>query len=178
MDIDDLSIKGFLEELYRQTGGDAENQVSMYDVGAVIGLDKNEAGSLAEQLIVQGQVELKTLAGGVSITSEGLAILGISAPRSHSPENALQLGNGPVVDDTDRNTIQQIQEKIKKEISELSLEYDLLEEIIIDLKTIEVYMLSPSPKVAVLLELFRSLKNAFETAQSSKIATLLKTIIR
>jgi hypothetical protein len=178
MDIDDLMIKGFLEELYRQTGGDAENQVSMYDVGTVIGLDKSEAGSLAEQLIVQGQVELKTLAGGVSITSEGLAVLGISAPLSNSPENDLQLGNGPVADDTDRDTIQRIIEKIKKELSDLNLEYDLLEEIIIDLKTIEVYMLSPRPKVAVLLEIFRSLKNAFESAQSSKIATLLKTIIR
>lgn len=178
MDIDDVLSKGFLEELYRQTGGDAESQVSMYDVGAVIGLEKNEAGSLAEQLIVQGQVELKTLAGGVSITSEGLAVLGLSVPDSHSPENAFQLGNGPVADDTDRDTVQRIIEKIKKELSELSLEYDLLEEIIIDLKTIEVYMLSPRPKVAVFLEIFRSLKNAFERGQSAEIATLLKTVIR
>lgn len=177
MDIDDLMIKGYLEELYRQTGGDVENQVSMYDVGTVIGLDKNEAGSLAEQLIVQGQVELKTLAGGVSITSEGLAVLGISAPFSQSPGNDLQLGKGPVADDTDRETMQQILEKIKKELSDLSLEYDLLEEIIIDLKTIEIYMLSPRPKVAVLLEILRSMKNAFETAPSSRIAALLKNII-
>ncbi len=178
MDNDDLLIKGFLEELYRQTGGDAEKQVSMHDIGTVVGLDKSEAGSLAEQLIVQGQLELKTLAGGVSITSEGLAVLGISVPLSHSPENALQLGNGPVADDTDRETIQQILEKIKEELSKLSLEYDLLEEIIIDLKTIEVYMLSPRPKVTVLLEILRSLMNSFETAPSSKIATLLKSIIR
>jgi hypothetical protein len=177
MDIDDLMIKGFLEELYRQTGGDAEKQVSMYDVGTAIGLDKSEAGSLAEQLIVQGQVELKTLSGGISITSEGLAVLGISAPLTQSAENNLHLGNGPVADDTDRDTIQQIIGKIKKELSDQSLEYDLLEEIIIDLKTIEVYMLSPRPKVAVILEIFRSLKNAFETTQSSKIATLLTTII-
>jgi hypothetical protein len=178
MDIDDLMVKSFLEELYRQTGGDVENQVSMYDVGAAIGLDKSESGSFAEQLIVQGQVELKTLAGGVGITPEGLAVLGISAPFSHSPESDFQLGNGPVANDTDRDTIQRIVGKIKKELSVLSLEYDLLEEIIIDLKTIEVYMLSPRPKVAVLFEIFRSLKNVFETARSSKIATLLTSIIR
>lgn len=178
MDIDDLLIKGFLDELYRQTDGDAENQVSMYDIGTVIGLDKSEAGSLAEQLIVQGQVELKTLAGGVSITSEGLAVLGLAAPLSQSPENNLQLGKGPIADDTDRETIQQIMEKIKKELSSLNLEYDLLEEIIIDLKTIEIYMLSPRPKISVLLEIFRSLMNAFETSPSSKVAPLLRNVIR
>ncbi len=177
MDIDDLMIKGFLEQLYRQTGGDAENIVSMYDVGAVIGLGKSEAGNLAEQLIVQGQVELKTLSGGVSITADGLMVLGISAPLANSPESDLRLGNGPVVNDADRDNIDRIIQKIKEELSDQSLEYDLLEEIIIDLKTIEVYMLSPRPKVSVLLEIFRSLKDAFETVRSSKIATLLTTII-
>ncbi len=80
MDSEDLKSKDYLEELYRQTGGDVEVQVSMYDVGAAIGLDKTEAGSLAEQLMVQGQTELRTLAGGISITPEGLAVLGISTP--------------------------------------------------------------------------------------------------
>lgn len=177
MDIDDLKIKSYLQELHRQTGGDIEIQVSMHDLGAAIGLDKAEASSLAEQLIMQGQVELRTLAGGISITPEGLAVLGISAPPPNSAESELRLGAGPVTDDTDRETVHLLTEEIKNEISGLSLEYDLLEEIVFDLKTIEVHMLSPKPKIAVLREIFRSLQETFATANVGEIAARLKTII-
>jgi hypothetical protein len=177
MDIDDLKIKGFLEELYRQTGRDTETRVSMYDVGAAIGLDKAEAGSLAEQLMVQGQAELRTLAGGISITPEGLAILGISVATPHSAKSSLHLSDGPIADDADRRTVQLLMEEIKNEIPSLNLEYELLEEIVVDLKTIEVHMLSPSPKISVLREIFRSLQNALATTAAGKMATQLKSMI-
>jgi len=176
MDINDLNIKAYLEELYRQTGGDTEKQISMHDLGAAIGLEKAESGSIAEQLIVEGQAELRTLAGGISITAEGLALLGISAVAPHSAESDFHLSLGPVVDDADRQTVQLLTQEIKSEISGSNLQYDLLEEIILDLKTIEIHMLSPRPKVAVLREIFRSLQNAFETANMMKGAAQLKTI--
>ena len=177
MDFDEPNIKGFLEELYKQTGGDFEKQVSMYDVGAAVGLDKTEAGSLAEELIVQEQVELKTLAGGISMTTEGLAILGIPVPTSPSAESCFQLGEGPVAEEDDRRTVDLLLEEIKNEMSNLDLKYDLLEEIVLDLKTIEVYMLSPRPKIAVLRELFRSLQNAFESVDAVKVAGRLRAIV-
>lgn len=177
MDIDDLKIKGFLEELYRQTGRDTETRVSMYDVGAAIGLDRAEAGSLAEQLMVQGQAELRTLAGGISITPEGLAILGISVATPQSAKSSLRLSDGPIADDADRRTVQLLMEEIKNEIPSLNLEYELLEEIVVDLKTIEVHMLSPSPKISVLREIFRSLQNALATTAAGKAAAQLKSMI-
>jgi hypothetical protein len=177
MDIDDLKIKGFLEELFRQTGRDTEARVSMYDVGSAIGLDKAEAGSLAEQLMVQGQAELRTLAGGISITPEGLAILGISVATPHSEESGLHLSDGPTADDSDRRTVYLLMEEIKKEIPGLNLEYGLLEEIVVDLKTIEVHLLSPRPKISVLREIFRSLQNALATTAAVKVVAQLKTII-
>jgi hypothetical protein len=176
MDIDDLNTKAYLEELYRQTGGDTEQQLSMHDLGAAIGLDKAESSSLAEQLIVQGQVELKTLAGGISITPEGMDILGISAPAPHSIKSDLQLSPGPVANDTDRRTVQLLTEEIKNEIPGLGLDYDLLEEIVLDLKTIETHMLSPKPKIAVLREIFHSLQGALTTANAGKAADRLKAI--
>jgi hypothetical protein len=177
MDIDDFKIKGFLEELFRQTGRDTEARVSMYDVGAAIGLDKAEAGSLAEQLMVRGQAELRTLAGGISITPEGLAILGISVATPQSAKSSLRLSDGPIADDADRRTVQLLMEEIKNEIPSLNLEYELLEEIVVDLKTIEVHMLSPSPKISVLREIFRSLQNALATTAAGKAAAQLKTMI-
>ena len=141
------------------------------------GLDKAEAGSLAEKLMVQGQAELRTLAGGISITPEGLAALGITVLTSHSTENTLCLSNGPVANDTDRQTIQSLIKEIKKTISGLQLEYDVLEEIVFDLKTIEVQLLSPKPKVPVFLELLRSLLKTLETAKVDQITARLKAVI-
>jgi hypothetical protein len=177
MDTDDLNSKAYLEELYRQTSGDTEVQVSMYDLGETIGLDRAEASILAEQLMFQGQIELKSLAGGISITPEGLAVLGIADPNAHSAENDLRLSDGLVADEADRQTVQLLTESIKNEISGLGLEYSLLEEIVVDLKTIEVHMLSTSPKLAVIREIFRSLQNTLETAKAGKTAAQLKTII-
>ncbi len=68
-------------------------------------------------------------------------------------------------------------EEIKNEISGLGLEYDLLEEIVLDLKTIEVHMLSPRPKVPVLREIFRSLQATLEMAKAGKSAAQLATIL-
>lgn len=177
MDNEDLKKKGYLEELHRQTGGDIESQVSMYDVGTAIGLDKGEAGSLAEQLMVQGQAELRTLAGGISITAEGLEALGITVLSANSAEHALRLSKGPVANETDRQTIQSLTKEIKQGIYGLTLEYDVLEEIVIDLKTIEVQMLSLKPKIPVFRELFRSLLSTMETAKIDKITARLKAVI-
>jgi hypothetical protein len=177
MDIDDHSLKSYLEELYRRTDGNTEAQVSMYDLGAAIGLDKTEAGNVAEQLMVQGQAELRTLAGGISITREGLAFLGIAVPAAAMTESGFSLGQGPVADENDRRTIHLLTQEIQDALVGLSIEYELLEEIILDLKTIDVQLLSPKPKIAVLREIMRSLHNAFTTVGAGKVTDLLKTVI-
>lgn len=169
--------KAYLAQLYQLTGGDTQAQVSMYEVGAAIGLDKSAAGSFAEELMVQGQAELRTLAGGISITVDGLAVLGFAVTEPQSADNGFHLSKGPVADDTDRGTMQQITEEIKKSIARRQLEYSLLEEIVLDVKTIEVYLLSPRPKTAVLREILRSLHAALVAANADKTATLLKNLI-
>jgi len=175
MDNHDMTIKSYLGELYRLSGGDTEFQVSMYDVGAAIGLDKAQAGSLAEELMVQGQAELRTLAGGISITPDGLAILGFSAaPAPQSSDNSLNLSKGPVASESDRETIQSVLEKIKPEISGQQLDYAVLEEIVMDLKTIEVQMLSPNPKIAILKPILHSLQDTLETGKVENAVTMLK----
>ncbi len=177
MDIEDLNLKGYLEELYRQTGGDTEVQISMYELGEAIGYNKAEAGSLAEQLMVQGQVELRTLSGGISITSEGLAMLGIAVPSPRAADSGRKLSHGPVADDTDRQLVHLLVDNVKSEISGLGLEYHVLEELVLDLKTIEVHMLSPKPKTAVLREIFRSLQNVLDTAKAENIVVQLRNVI-
>lgn len=174
MSTDDITITSYLNELYQQTEGDSDKQASMYEVGMAIGLDKSIAGSLAEELMVQGLVELKTLSGGIGITTEGLAFLGIAGTSTQANGGDHKLSEGPVVNSSDRSAIEAMTAKVKAVISGEQLEYALLEEIVLDLKTVEVQMLSPNPKTSILREIFRSLQNGFETAKRDDITAVLK----
>ena len=80
--MDNPEEQAFLYELYTMTRGDTSTQVSMYDIGKTLGLEKTAAGSMAESLFIQGFAELKTLSGGISITVEGLGALDIDLPGS------------------------------------------------------------------------------------------------
>lgn len=177
MNPEDLPGKSFLDELYLQTKGDPGVQVSMYDIGAAVGMTREESGSLAESLIVEGMVELKTLAGGIGITSDGLAILGVSPAQKRAADQARQFSNGPVANDNDLQTIMQIVAEIKNELSGSRMAYDHLEEIVIDLKTIEVHLLSPRPKIAVFKALIRSLHDALAASGIKESANTLKSLI-
>lgn len=177
MTSDEFTIKSYLEELYRQTGGDTECQVSMYEIGASVGLEKTEAGSLAEQLMVQGLAELKTLSGGIAITAEGLSSLGVSAPPPTPATDSLQLGTETVITDSDRQTINLLTEEIKAASTELEIDYTLFEEIVIDLKTIEIQLLSPQPKTRVIAELFRSLQTILQSAKAENLAAKLAAAV-
>lgn len=178
MDPDDLTAKSFLDELYRLTHGDMAAQVSMYDVGSTLGLDKVESGSLAETLIYEGLVELKTLAGGIGITSEGLARLGMAAPADTAAEATLAFSNGPVINERDRLMIEKIIRQMKEGVTRQPVAYDSLEEIVIDLKTIELHLLSPRPKVSVLRALLRSVHEALVSADiTTESAAELKALI-
>lgn len=177
MNADDFSGKSFLDELYRQTKGDLAARVSMYNVGATLGLSKSESASLAESLMVENLVELKTLAGGIGITSDGLAILGVTAVTHVATNQTLCFSNGPLATDQDRRMIEQIVKQIKDSLSGHTVAYDYLEEIVIDLKTIDLHMLSPRPKIAVLRALLRSLHEALVAADIKQTATMLNPLI-
>lgn len=167
--------KTYLYELYTRTGGDPEAQVSMYDVGQTLGMEKNEAGSMAESLYIQGLAELKTLSGGIGITREGMAVLEIKIPAA--PGEALSLGNGPVLDDQGRAALDIILPEIKKNISDNRMPYPKIEETIMDIKTIEIQMLSPRPKTAVIREILKSVHANFEASGPKDLAVKLNSLV-
>lgn len=177
MNLDDVISKSFLTELHQQTKGDLQAQVSMYEVGAAIGLAKGEAGSRAEELMVGGLVELRTLAGGISITPEGLAALGLAVPSPPVANQDICLSPGPVVNAADRRLLEGLVEEIKQGLPGAKLGSASLEGAIFDLKTIEVHLLSPYPKIAVVRELLRSLLESFQAGDSKKVVTKLAGLI-
>jgi hypothetical protein len=165
----------YLTELYRQTDGNTESRVTMSDVGAAIGLEKNEAGKTAEDLIISGFVEMKTLSGDIGITPQGLEKLGLSSANI-TTENTIQLGNGLVLDAGGLQAVDDLLAEIKTFIAKTQTDYTCIEECIIDIKTIETQLLSPRPKVEIIREVLKSLSAAVSTMDNGKFSRKLDEV--
>lgn len=161
----------FLLELFTQTDSDMEKQVSMHDVGAALGLEKDESTSLAEELIIDEMVELKTLAGGVSITPKGIDALaqeGYAA--AHKTGSNYNLSGQPILTEEDKSAIHEVLQDVKTSVSG---DYQLLEELIIDIKTIEVQLLSPKAKSSIIKEILKSLQTQLKVLKQEGLANVL-----
>lgn len=155
MDTSNSATKAYLFQLYSMAQGDPLVQVSMYEVGEILGLEKAEAGTLAEALFIEGYAELKTLSGGIGITRQGLAALDMKI--NYQGDEALQLGSGPVMEDQGKESLGKILGEIKAFMEGGKTPYVQLEEMVMDIKTIEIQMLSPQPKTGIIREILRSI---------------------
>ena len=167
----------YLTELYRMTEGDPGVQTSMFEVGTGIGMEKEAAGKLAEELIAMGYVEIRTLSGGIGITRQGIEtaksngdITDIMQPR---------LGDGDELDKNGRLTVENALNAIKNELGRHPTPFPQMETLVVDIKTIEIQMLSPQPKIAIISAVFNSLQETLTamgmTEQASKIKEMIAT---
>jgi hypothetical protein len=178
MDIDNPAAKNYLTELCTRTQGDIGAQVSMYDVGTAIGMEKAEAGMMAEELMVEGLVELKTLSGGIGITSKGVEMIMGKTPSAPLPSgDALQLGNGTVLGDSGRRAVEKVLGNVRAAAVQPQTTFGQMEEIVIDIKTIETQMLSPHPKIAVIREVLRSLHTTLTSLGGNVLAMEVDALI-
>ncbi len=178
MAVDNAQERAFLYQLYTRTGADTDTTASMYEVGDAMGLDKDESGTLAQSLFMQGAAELKTLSGGMAITLEGLKELDIT-PAPPANEETVSLGTGPVLETANREVVETVTNRIKKILPGSAQDYADLEALIIDLKTLEVQMLSPTPKTGILKEIFKSIHRNLAssgTDPSSELDTALRQL--
>lgn len=175
MNIDSDTERAFLCELYNTTQGDPAVKTTMQAVGSAIGLDKEQAGKIAEELIGKGLVEIKTLSGGIGITDEGndaARQLG-AAPAASDPK----LSPGPIVDAEDRQAVEMLLAGARQALTGIKADYAGLEEMVMDIKTTEVHLLSSKPKTAVIKELLRALQASLENAGNAEIAGRIKGAI-
>ncbi|MCP3873745.1 MAG: hypothetical protein GY699_11385 [Desulfobacteraceae bacterium] len=176
MSIDNPEEKAFLYELYTMTQDDMDVQVSMYDVGSALGLEKDDASAMAENLFIQGVAELKTLSGGIGITRQGLEALDVKvAPKSNG--EVLTLGTSTIIEDQGQKALEKILQEIKKCLAQTQQPYEQLEEIVIDIKTIETQMLSPTPKTAIIREILRSLHNSLKISGPKDLTAKLNGLV-
>ena len=176
MSIKHFSKQAFLQELYKRAEGDFEVQISMYDLGADLGLEKDDADELGQGLFIEGLAEMKTLSGGMGITQKGLDALGIDITPKKTTQD-LSLGSGTVLDDQGKKAVHELLDKIRSGLDNKTFPFDLMEEIVIDLKTIEVQMLSPNPKTLIIRETFKSINQNLQGHAPQDLKLELQTII-
>jgi len=177
MNPDSPKIQAYLYKLNEMTNGDPAAQVSMHEVGDALGIENDEASQMAEILFMGGQAELKTLSGGIGITAMGMKALGVT-PAPALGDKTQALGNEVVLSDRDRETVETILAEVKSVLASKKAAYQLLETLVMDIKTIEVQMLSPAPKTAVVREVLSSIvltlpKTDFQEI-SNRIAGMVK----
>lgn len=166
MDTVNPETKAYLFQLCSMAKEDPLAQVSMYEVGEILGLEKAEAGALAEALFIEGYAELKTLSGGIGITRKGLKALDMKI--DYKGDETLQLGSGPVMEDQGKESLGKILGEIKAFMGGLKNPYAQLEEMVMDIKTIEIQMLSPRPKTGVIREILRSIAQCLTSDEDLK----------
>ncbi len=161
MDLNNPELTAYLTQLKELTGADPAQQISMYDAGDALGLDRNEAGQMAEALFIEGYAELKTLSGGIGITAAGLKALGLSLPSSAQDSGSTAFGREYIMTENDRQVLSLLLEEVKSAAGKCQAEYPLLDSVVTDIKTIELHMLSPEPKTGVIRALMDSIRYAF-----------------
>lgn len=166
----------YLNQLCTLAQGDPGTQVSMYDIGAALGLDKSAAGILAESLFIQDLAELKTLSGGIAITANGLKALGKSSPSS-SPNQLLSLGRDPVLDSEKKEMVTGLLTEIKKVLENENKPYEWMEEVVMDIKSMEVQLLSPKPKTGIVREIFNSLHQNLKQSAADAVNQKLSAVL-
>lgn len=168
----------FMLELHAMTDGDIAAQVSMYDVGNNLGLDKDTASAVSQDLIIEELVELKTLSGGIGITPKGLDLLRREGLIAGAMVDMAQLGRGPVLDAQDRKHLDDLLVEIRTTALAAKSAYTQLEELVIDLKTLETQLLSPRPKTEIVLAILTSIQKVLDKIGMQEIADRIGMLVR
>lgn len=169
--------RNFLIKLYELTQGNSSSQVSMYDVGEAIGLERDAALKTAEVLFGFGLAEIKTLAGGIGITEDGLSeAMKNDTYKEIAGTVGFRLGDAPLIDDAGQKSIEQVISGIKTKAGSLGLDYDTLEELLADLKTIDVQLTSSRPKTKIIRECFQSIIDVLQKVDANELVNQVKVL--
>jgi len=180
MDLNEIDISGqqFLIQLFEQTKGDSTLQVSMYDIGDQLGLERDIASAVAQELIGSMLVEIRTLSGGIGISAEGsqMAQKLIGPPESSSDEFA-EFDDAPLLNTSGRQAVEQIASELKDQTGALGLDFDTLTELMADLKTIDAQLGSSRPKTAIIRACLHSVLAVLTNSGDNKISERIRTLV-
>jgi hypothetical protein len=179
-DHDDMDEKcrEFLIKLLDRSQGDTQAQISMYDIGTVMNLDKNDAKRVAEALIGRGMVEIKTLSGGIGITEAGIEAARTQMGDQVSLDESIPvLSDDPVLEEKTQEVVEKIVTGLKSQVGNMGLAFDSIAELIADLKTIEIQLTSSRPKTAIIRECFLSIRAVLENTEAEESLFHIKRLL-
>jgi len=167
----------FLLELFEQAGGETSAKVSMYAVGDSLGLDRQAASHIGENLMGLGLVEVRTLAGAIGMTHDG-----VSAARHHGAgggggEDVVRLGNEEVMGESVQCAVAEVTGGLKCESGRLGLDFDPLSELVADLKTIDTQLMSPRPKTGIIRECLHSIRGVLGENKAGEWAARIDRLL-
>jgi hypothetical protein len=155
----DQTDREYLQWLYNHTGGDISAQVSMYEIGASLNLDRDASSQVAQTLIGLDLVEIKTLSGGIGISAEGVAwIEGDGTDDETATGTGAGLSGDPVLSPADLESVEHLSGYLKKEAGGLGLDFDRLTELVADLRTIDAQLSSSRPKTDIVRGCLKSIE--------------------
>jgi hypothetical protein len=158
----------FIIQLFEQTRGDQSAQVSMYDIGSLLGLERDAASRVAEELIGLQLAEIRTLSGGIGISFAGSELVqGIIGPRVSDTGGATRLADERQLNADGRQAVEQIVTAIKNQTGTLGLDFDTLAELMADLKSIDAQLGSSRPKTAIVRECLHSIAGVLKSTANN-----------
>jgi hypothetical protein len=173
----DETDRQFLKRLFEQTEGQSSRQVSMYDVGATLGWDRDATSRAAQDLMAAGLVEIRTLSGGVGISADGAAMVQSTLGSENRGAALTRLGNSRLLDKAACQAVERVCDDIKAQAGSLGLDFDTLAEVMADLKTVAGQLGSSRPKTAIVREVLRSLEGVLKQFAGSRSLAGLRALI-
>ena len=168
----------FLIQLFEQTKGDVATQVSMYAVGEVLGMDRDTASSVAQELMGRQLAEIRTLSGGIGISADGSAkVRQLMGSMTSDGSEPASLGNAPVLNSGGQQTVGQVVAELKNQTGSFGLDFDTLGELMADIKTMEAQLDSSRPKTAIIRACLGSVLDLLEKANDSRMAGRIRKLV-
>lgn len=180
MKLNDIDINGqqYLIQLFEQTKGDSTLQVSMYDIGDQLGLDRDIASAVAQELIGSMLVEIRTLSGGIGISAEGSQMAQkLIGPAESSSDELAELDDAPLLNTRGRQVVEKIASELKGQTGSLGLDFDTLTELMADLKTLDAQLGSSRPKTSIIRACLHSVLAVLTNSGEDKISERIRMLV-
>jgi hypothetical protein len=169
--------KQFLLQLFKISNADMSAKVSMYEIGESLDMDRGRTDFIITELIASDYVEIKTLSGGIGITSEGIDAAESMTGKHGEQKQDPRIGSDPILNHAAQNACDMMAAGIKSEASDLQLDFDDMAEMMADLKTIDAQLNSPKPKSGIMRECFHSIMSMLEKTGNTKIAARIRKFL-
>jgi len=160
----------FMIQLFEQTRGEQSVQVSMYDIGDLLGFERDAASRVAQELIGLQMVEIRTLSGGIGISAVGSEMVqGLIGPLAANVGEFAKLGSQLLLNSASRQALEQVISEIKDNTGTLGLDFDSLSELMADLKSIDAQLGSSRPKTAIIRACLHSISGVVKGTTNNSL---------